>query len=270
MRKAAVLGSPIAHSLSPTIHTAAYSFLGYEGIYDAREVKENELGSFLQSRLMQQEWIGFSLTMPLKEQVCLLANSLEIQIDERSTRIASANTLFRDGKQWRATSTDVTGFEFLLHQKKIAQVAILGAGGTARAAIESLPRDTEEIVVYRRNQHKDIELMRALSDRSLVFRDWSDIASAWEASMVINTVPVSACQEIEETFRPPQIFVDALYSPWLPPLSKRALNSSSELISGIDLLCAQALGQIRLMTGIHFDVKQMFEHLKHTALQAVS
>ena len=270
MKKAAVLGSPIAHSLSPTIHTAAYRSLGYEGSYEAREVKENELGSFLQSNLKQQEWIGFSLTMPLKEQLCLLAERLDISIDERSKRIASANTLFRDGERWRATSTDVTGFEFLLRKKKISQVAILGSGGTARSAIESLPRHTDEIVIYRRNRNRDDDLKRALSHHSLVFRDWSEIDNAWDASVVINTVPSSACRDIEESFRPPDLLIDALYSPWPPPLSKRALSSSCEVMSGIDLLCAQALGQIRLMTGISFDENQMFEHLKLIALQAVS
>jgi shikimate dehydrogenase len=270
MRKAAVLGSPIAHSLSPTIHNAAYRILGFDGFYEAREVAAGEIDSFLESNLTQKVWIGFSLTMPLKEQICLLAEKFEIHLDERSKRISSANTIYREGDQWRATSTDVTGFQFLLQSKKIAQVAILGAGGTARAAIEALPSDTQEIVIFRRNPSKDDELSRALSQRSLTFRNWSEITGAWEYPLVVNTVPSAACEEIEESFRAPEVFVDAIYSPWLPPLSQRALNSNCEWISGIDLLCAQALGQIRFMTGKTFDDMEMFETLRQVALRALS
>ena len=270
MKKAAVLGSPITHSLSPAIHNAAYRKLQFSGMYEAHEVSANQLDAFLEASLSENDWAGFSLTMPLKEQICLSAERLGIEIDERSKRISSANTLFKDGRSWKATSTDVSGFEYLLNQKLITRVAILGAGGTARAVVDALPRETKEIVIYRRNSRRDSELRFALSEHKVQVRHWSEIESAWDYPVVINTVPNVACMEIESTFRRTNLLVDALYSPWLPPLSRRQLEEGGELITGIDLLCAQAIDQIRFMTGKEFDNKEMFEFLKHVALKALS
>ena len=67
--RAAVLGSPIAHSLSPVLHRAAYAELGLGWIYEAIEVREEDLASFLDSR--DESWVGLSLTMPLKRAVFL-------------------------------------------------------------------------------------------------------------------------------------------------------------------------------------------------------
>jgi shikimate dehydrogenase len=270
MKRAAVLGSPITHSLSPAIHKAAYRELGVDADYDAHNVTAEELNSHLEVLLKHDEWIGFSLTMPLKEQICQAAQTLQIEVDERSKRISSANTLYREGKHWYGTSTDVSGFEFLLSDYEMERVAILGAGGTARAALEALPPTAKEIVVFRRSSKRDDQLKTALPQHALQFMEWTEISSAWGYPVVINTVPNSACEEIEGTMKAPNLLVDALYSPWLPPLSRVQMESRRELVTGIDLLCAQALDQIRLMTGKSFDVKDMFTLLKKVALEKVS
>jgi len=78
MKNAAVLGSPIMHSLSPTLHNAAYEKLGIDATYSAIEVGSSQLESFLKNQLTDSSWMGFSLTMPLKEELCALADNLGI------------------------------------------------------------------------------------------------------------------------------------------------------------------------------------------------
>jgi shikimate dehydrogenase len=97
MINAAVLGSPISHSLSPLLHQTAYSLLGIEGSYSAIEVKGEELIEFIEGSL-NQDWRGFNLTMPLKEGIF---DSQAVNLDERATLIRSANTLIREGSRYR-------------------------------------------------------------------------------------------------------------------------------------------------------------------------
>ncbi|MFM7355985.1 MAG: shikimate dehydrogenase family protein, partial [Actinomycetota bacterium] len=113
MKRAAVLGSPISHSLSPLIHNHAYSLLEYPAIYEAIEVKSGELSKFLTRELANSEVLGFSLTMPLKEELAQLSTP-DLQVEARAKAIDSANTIYKDGQSWKVSSTDVDGFEFLL------------------------------------------------------------------------------------------------------------------------------------------------------------
>ena len=94
MIKAAVLGSPISHSLSPLLHNSAYEQLGFKGRYEAIEVNAGGLAKFMDGR--DETWTGFSLTMPLKEEAVTYAQ----HVDELAKRINSANTLYRDGGAW--------------------------------------------------------------------------------------------------------------------------------------------------------------------------
>jgi shikimate dehydrogenase len=269
MKFAAVLGSPIKHSLSPTIHGAAYRKLGFDAVYEACEVDSQGLQEFLSSKLAQSDWIGFSLTMPLKEKICEIAQDLDISLDDQSIRISSANTLYRDGDSWKGTSTDVLGFSFLLENLDIREATIIGAGGTARAAIEALGEDCA-IKIVRRDDKRDDAIRRAFPNREISFSPWVDFDNAWSRTLVVVAVPIEATPDLVKTFRPPEILIDALYSPWLPPVSELQSQSGMKLFSGIDLLCAQALGQIRLMTSETFDENEIFSFLKSVALEVVT
>lgn len=268
MKRAAVLGSPIKHSLSPTIHNAAYRRLGIDAAYEASEVDSHSLQSFLEARLPHSDWMGFSLTMPLKERICEISEGLGISLDERSSRISSVNTLYREGNAWKGTSTDVSGFSFLLKDYQCSSATIIGAGGTARAAIAALGEECL-INVVRRDVKRENEIREAFPNRLISFTNWSDLEQSWNRPLVILAVPIEATPELESSFSPPEILVDALYSPWMPPLSRLQSASGMKLISGIDLLCAQALGQIRLMTSVTFDDYELFSYLKSVAEQAL-
>ena len=261
MKSAAVLGLPIKHSLSPSIHNAAYKKLGIDATYIPIEVGSGQLGDFLKNQLFESSWMGFSLTMPLKEELCTLADSLGIALTPVARRIYSANTIYRERNSWRACSTDVDGFAFLLSGRDFSTVSILGAGGTARAAIESL-KPNHSIRIFRRNNQRDHEIAAAFPERKLTFQDWSRVEEAWNSDLVINTVPVAGMNELLESFSPCSLLIDALYEPWVPPLAKAQESAGQAVITGLDLLCAQAVGQISLMTGASFSYEEMFRYLR--------
>lgn len=268
--KAAVLGSPIKHSLSPLIHKHAYRVLGFDGDYAAIEVKQDELRGFLSAeRLADPDWCGFSLTMPLKEEICSKDYRDFFEVDARATRIRSANTIFRDGNNWKATSTDATGIEFLLDDRKFDKVAILGAGGTARAALDSRQLENTEIVICRRSASRDSMIIEAFPEHRIQFLAWDEFDQLDGVDLLINTVPDDGLSSVYLDSQAVPILLDAIYSPWLPTLSRRRLEGGGQLISGIDLLCAQAIFQIEVMTRKLFDKESLFGELKKVALQSL-
>ena len=180
IKRAAVLGSPISHSLSPLIHNHAYSLLEYPAIYEAIEVKSGELSDFLARELASGEVLGFSLTMPLKEELAQLSRPA-LQVDARAKSINSANTIYMDGQSWKVSSTDVEGFEFLLKDLSFSTVSILGAGGTARAAIASLSDRDVNIEIYRRSTSRDASLSAAAMSSQIEIYDWDKCARAWKS-----------------------------------------------------------------------------------------
>jgi shikimate dehydrogenase len=260
MKRAAVLGSPISHSLSPLIHNHAYSLLEYPAIYEAIEVKSGELSEFLARELASSEVLGFSLTMPLKEELAQLSTPA-LQVDARAKAINSANTIYKGGQSWKASSTDVDGFEFLLKDLSFSTVSILGAGGTARAAIASLSDRGVKIEIYRRSTSRDASLSAAAMSSQIEIYDWDKCARAWKSDLVINTIPSDQVLSIIKEFSSPKILLDATYSPWPPGLSKQQLDAKGLLVSGLQLLAAQAVYQISLMTQIDFDKTWLYKEL---------
>ena len=260
IKRAAVLGSPISHSLSPLIHNHAYSLLEYPAIYEAIEVKSGELSDFLARELASGEVLGFSLTMPLKEELAQLSTPA-LQVDARAKSINSANTIYMDGQSWKVSSTDVEGFEFLLKDLSFSTVSILGAGGTARAAIASLSDRDVNIEIYRRSTSRDASLSAAAMSSQIEIYDWDKCARAWKSELVINTIPSDQVLTMIKEFSSPKILLDATYSPWPPGLTKQQLDAKGLLVSGLQLLAAQAVYQISLMTQIDFDKTWLYKKL---------
>lgn len=259
MIKAAVLGSPISHSLSPALHNAAYKKLKIDGEYSSFEVKENELKSFIEKS--GDEFTGFSLTMPLKEVIFDVAT----KVDAETQKIFSGNTLLRQGRDWFVTSTDRTGFISLFSSHKLSgvkRVVLFGAGGTARAALGALDQSDVEISVIRRNPSRDIALRNSVSRATLLIKEWenSDLS---ESDLVINTVPGNATSAIlSDDSLPDSPLIDVIYNPWPTELASRW--KSSRVISGIELLIWQGIDQIELMTGAEFSREELFDYLFHT------
>ena len=116
MIDAAVLGSPIGHSLSPLLHNVAYKHLGVQGQYEAIEVKSGQLSEFLSTTQKDV----FSLTMPLKEEALGVAHD----VSQIAKKISGGNTLVRSGTGWNLTSTDVEGFKYALLAHGISKALV--------------------------------------------------------------------------------------------------------------------------------------------------
>jgi shikimate dehydrogenase len=251
-RRAAVLGSPIAHSLSPVLHRAAYDALGLTGwSYDRFEVDEAGLPGFLEG--LGPEWAGLSLTMPLKRAVIPLVD----EISETAASVDAVNTVvFTEDGRRLGDNTDIPGIVAALREHGIEQVdsaAILGAGATASSALAALARIcTGEVVAYVRSETRAAE-MRQWGERLDVevrTADWDDAAQALRAPLVIATTPAGATDALAGAVpeRPTTLF-DVLYNPWPTDLAARWSMFGGAVVSGLDLLVHQAVLQVERMTG---------------------
>ena len=250
MINAAVLGSPISHSLSPHLHRAAYDLLEISGHYQAFDVPSGTLHNFLDSQ--HDSFDGFSLTMPLKEEA--IVECKELSVD--ASLLTAVNTMIRIGDFWHGHNTDVLGFEYLLRFMNEEEVAILGAGGTARAALLAARRLGLTTHIFRRNPVRDSAL-RAI-DHDVQIHDWKEAGTAFSMPILINSTP-SGSLEGELSIRN-GVVIDAIYAPW-PSLLSQSCPPQTRFISGIELLSAQAVYQIRLMTGKDFDLERIHQHL---------
>ncbi|MEU4240433.1 shikimate dehydrogenase [Actinoplanes sp. NPDC026619] len=250
----AVLGKPIAHSLSPVIHNAGFAAAGLTGwSYVAIECAEAELAAVIDG--LGPEWAGLSLTMPLKEEALRLAASATAVA--RAT--GAANTLVRrpDGT-WHADNTDVYGMVRVLREAGLQpapSVTVLGGGGTARAVLGAAAElgATSVTVVTRRPEVRD-ELRPAAEALGIELAGaaWADAAKLFHADAVISTVPKGAADHLasEVAWQPGTVLFDAIYDPWPTPLAAAAEKSGIPVVSGLDLLLGQALSQFEQFTGV--------------------
>ncbi len=252
MAKFAVLGSPIDHSLSPTIHRKAMEILGITGEYGRFNVSEDSFVEFLKTH--EDAWEGFSLTMPLKEIAC----SVGKPSDEAALLTQVGNTLIASPDGWLVFNTDASGFSLLTEGLDFERVAIFGSGGTARAALFAVRDQAKEIEIYRRSAKND-EALRRISQKA-TFCNWSNLSKAFQSQLVINATSVSASEDIARVAEQVPYAIDAIYSPWPPPLF--ASQKSANYQSGKDLLVAQALGQIELFHNVNFDERELFGALR--------
>ncbi|MER6225221.1 shikimate dehydrogenase [Streptomyces sp900105755] len=250
-RRAAVLGKPIAHSLSPVLHRAAYDELGLtEWSYERFEVDEAALPGFLGT--LGPEWAGLSLTMPLKRAVIPLVD----EISETAASVDAVNTVvFTEDGRRLGDNTDIPGMVAALREHGIEQVgsaAILGAGATASSALAALARIcTGEVVAYVRSAERAAE-MRHWGERLDVevrTADWADAEQALHAPLVIATTPAGTTDALAAAVpeRPTTLF-DVLYHPWPTALAARWSMFGGAVVSGLDLLVHQAVLQVEQMT----------------------
>ena len=254
--KAAVLGSPVAHSLSPVLHTAAYAALELEHTYSAIEVKESELGNFLSE--CDANWLGVSLTMPLKEVAISSADSC----DEFATITGAINTLvFQHGIQ--AFNTDVLGIVDAVTEAKVSQISsavIFGSGATARSALVALHRLGATSVICVARNSTDIDRVATVANEIGVLFESTPIGeSGWlTADVVINTTPVGVLDEMaREVASPAGLLLDVVYNPWPTQLAASWAVTGGTIVSGLSMLLHQAGHQVTLMTGEPAPIDQM-------------
>jgi shikimate dehydrogenase len=261
MIRGAVLGSPITHSLSPRLHRALFEYLKIGGSYEAIEVKSGELSRFFSER--SEEFDYLSLTMPLKEE----ALSLGLPIDSIATRIQSANTLYKDGANWKVTSTDGSGFMQALKEKKLetfSSVLILGAGGTARAVAGVLDSVSKAITVLGRSSTREEALAQAVQVADFKYELWRQNIGFDEYDLVVNTTPAGAADLLAENVQDGVTapLFDVIYNPWPTVLASRWLDFSGVVINGLELLLYQGIDQVEKTIGEISYRTELASHLR--------
>jgi shikimate dehydrogenase len=247
MRRCAVLGSPIEHSLSPALHRAAYAHLGLNWTYDRVEVSEHGLASFV--RGLDASWRGLSLTMPLKVAVLELG-----RVDPLARLAGAGNTLVLDGGERWIYNTDVGGLIWAVRQVVAAplpRVTILGTGATARAALIAASELGAQLVTAVARTPARADALRTLNDQlgiRLEVRPWS--SQVPDADLVVSTVVSGAADGIAQAVAASApLIVDIIYDPWPTALAMAAERAGCTVVTGFDLLIGQALLQIERMTG---------------------
>ncbi len=247
--KAAVLGSPIEHSLSPALHRAGYAALGLsDWTYDRYDLFAGELPGFVAG--LGPEWRGLSLTMPLKVACLQVAD----RVTDLARRAGIGNTLVRTEDGWLADNTDIPGLVAALRPawRGWDAAAVLGSGATARSALLSLAElGVRTVSVYARTPDRAAEVVAwadaAVPGMRVEARDLAAWTSGGEP-VVISTLPAGASDGSGLAQRTGLLF-DVVYAGWPTPLAQSAVAAGMEVVGGIELLIEQAALQFQLFTG---------------------
>jgi len=254
--KAAVLGKPIAHSLSPALHRAAYRELGLpDWTYELVECDEAGLPGYVGSR--GPDWAGLSLTMPLKRTVLPLLD----YVDQMAAATGGANTVVFRPEGRYGYNTDVQGIVDALTEAGApapGTVAIIGAGATACSALAAAGElGAPGADVFARDPARADDLLATARRLGLTarLRPFADLAADDTATydLLISTVPAGAADFYAArpalAARPPAAVLDVVYHPWPTPLAEAAAAAGAVVANGFDMLLHQAAAQVELMTG---------------------
>ena len=250
--RCAVLGSPIAHSLSPVLHRAAYAHLGLsDWAYDAYDVDAAALPGFLAE--LDDSWRGLSLTMPLKQVVLPLLAS----VSELAGAVGAVNTVLREpGAALHGDNTDVPGLVNAMREPGLGHVGwavVLGGGATARSAVAALASLTDRVTVCIRTPSRADELLETGSRFGVAVsvRPWEARGPLLAAPLVVATTPPGVLDAlVDELPDRPGVLFDVVYEPWPTRVATAWAERGGEVLGGLDLLVHQAAIQVRLMTGL--------------------
>lgn len=271
-RRAAVIGSPIDHSLSPLLHNTGYKAAGLDNWEFTRfEVKEAEVANFLAQA--SEEFVGFACTMPCKFEAFAQA----VTRSERAQALQVANTLVRRPNGWFADNTDVDGvrgaLDTLLGSAESLEgkdVLVTGAGGTARTVVWTLAhlKVASITVVNRSDRLHELQGLTAGTDAQLRYLPATDepaaldavAAAASNASVVVSTVPSAGIAALVDHLAQAPVF-DVIYDPWPTPLVQRATKRGLPAVGGHVMLAHQAYTQFEAFTGTPAPREQMWAAL---------
>ena len=273
MTWAAVIGSPIEHSLSPVIHRAAWAQLGIDGWeYHRLEQDTDSLPGFIAG--LGADCAGLSVTMPCKQAVMPL---LDV-IDPLASAVGAVNTVVPSSGVLAGFNTDVTGIASAVRRacsmagcSAPSSALVLGARATASSALAALGElgITSSTVAARRFGGPG-SVVAAASRLGVTIEQvlWSDAEAvdraASSADLVISTLPASAADPLAERLRvrEGQILLDVVYSPRDTALRRAFENAGGVVAEGTDMLVFQAGAQVQLMTGRSPDTGVMREALE--------
>lgn len=248
-----VIGDPVAHSLSPIIHNAAFEALGMDCIYHAFLVKSGHLHEAVNGA----RYLGFgglNVTIPHKEAVLRM-----IEADDMAQDIGAVNTI--DLKNMRGYNTDGLGALDSLHDNGIdvanKRVLVLGAGGAARAVIYAMVTNGAAVTIANRTEEKSADLAAYMRSFGTVFGTGLDeLRKKVEISdIIINTTSVGMHPNTDtlitrDMLRSDQVVFDLVYRPLETQMLKEARSAGAMVIDGITMLVRQGARSFKIWTGV--------------------
>jgi 3-dehydroquinate dehydratase / shikimate dehydrogenase len=271
-----VIADPVAHSLSPLIHNAAYAHEKMNRVYLPFRVSQDKL----QDAIRQFEWIpvrGYSVTLPHKEAVLSVTDQYEGPV--RS--LGAANTLFKgEGGGWRAANTDYDAAlsslvgelspptagnaDQTLSALAGKRVLLLGAGGVARAIGRGIISHGGVLMISNRTKARAEQLAREFE---CLMVEWQNRGSVF-ADVLINCTSVGMHPKLDDTpfaenwMHEGMVVFDTIYNPERTLLIKQARERGCKTITGVDMFVRQAARQFELFTGRTAPVDVMRETLR--------
>jgi shikimate dehydrogenase len=267
-RVCGVIGDPIEHSLSPTIHNAAFDHLKLDFVFLAFRVKAADLENAVQG--MRGLGIhGLNVTMPHKSTVIGYLD----EVDSPVKFLGSANTILNKDSVLSGFNTDGVGALKALRENGAdlseKKVLLLGAGGAAKAIAFSLAEEVGELAILNRAAEKAKELAEALGrifNKKIVGGSLSPDAIAknlQDSDVLINATSVGMHPEANQSIVPPQwlrsdlTVMDIVYNPVETKLARDAKAAGAKVISGVEMLIYQGAASFEIWTGCSVPIEVM-------------
>jgi 3-dehydroquinate dehydratase / shikimate dehydrogenase len=265
-----VVGSPVAHSMSPAIHNAGFDAIGFPGVYVPLLVEPGyeSFKAFMETfwPMQSMHLSGLSITIPHKENALRYAQEKQFQIDPLAARIGAVNTFALDRPVPFATSTDYAaildtvtdGMSIGRDGLRSLRVAVVGAGGTGRTAVAALAHFGAAVSVFNRTRARADELAIEFDQKSgsVVAVDFDQIGRS-SFDVYINTTSMGMSPAVDASIfdstmpdlSPGTLVFDTVYNPIETRLVRQARAAGSRTAAGIDMFIRQAVGQFQLWTG---------------------
>ena len=265
----AVIGDPIDHSLSPTIHNAAYRELEMECTYIAYRVSQGDLATGIES-LKKIKIAGFNVTIPHKIKMMGYLDN----VDDNCKKIGAVNTVLNDDGILRGFNTDMDGFLEPIKRKEISiknsRVLLLGAGGASRAIVTGFQKEgANEIVIVNRTKENGDELAEfskniGLKSKSKNIEEMNVLDSKFD--FIVNASSIGLNGEkniIPNNLMDEQTTVyDIVYKPLKTDLINTAKERKCKIIYGYEMLLGQAIRSFE----IWLDKKAPYDAMKRSIL----
>ena len=265
----AVIGDPIDHSLSPTIHNAAYRELKIECTYIAYRVIQGDLAAGIES-LKKIKISGFNVTIPHKIEMMKYLDN----VDENCKKIGAVNTVLNDDGILRGFNTDMDGFLEPIKRKEIniknSKILLLGAGGAARAIVAGFQKEgADEIVIANRTKENGENLTEfskknGLHARSIDIEKMDVLDSKFDFVVNASSLGLKGEKNVipEKFFNEETTVYDIVYKPIKTDLINKAKEKNCEIIFGYEMLLGQAIRSFE----IWLDKKAPYEAMKRSIL----
>ena len=250
-----IIGDPVSHSLSPLLHNTAFQNLGVNALYKTFLLKKEALKDFFGDLKKKDSPIfGLNVTVPYKEKIVEYMDLMS----PFAEKVKAVNTIVIS-KERMLEGFNTDGLGFLVHIKELKfntqnkRIAVLGAGGTARAIIAALcllPQRPESIRVFNHHRHKADQLIEDLSQRmdTSIVRSVDTVVglNIGIADLVINTTPLGMkdddpCLIDEALLHSKMLVYDVIYHPAETPLLKMAKKKGAQCANGLGMLFYQGI-----------------------------